>query len=212
MRSGGRLYAADTNQNLVGTIEGPNGDVDIIVERLNRSTLIPLWLLSSKTLRLIPDLYAEVNRTAVETAIPRCSTETSIAAIRVPSWIAVLHGLTLLYGLTSLLRRALRWLMRPLVRFARRDSTATVPDLLPRPLRLLLMAAVIQGALTKFTLPLLAPHFRSSTAAVLTISGCVWLAIQLNALAEGYFYRRLDRRNTSGAVPILWVIRRPPTW
>jgi hypothetical protein len=184
--------------------------VDIIVERLDRGTLIPLCLFSSKTLRSIPDLYAEVNRTAVETAIPSCSTETSIAAIRLLSWIAVLHGLTLPYGLTALLRRTLRWLMRPLVRFARRDPTATVPDLLPRPLRLLLMAAVIQGTLTKF--PALAPHFRSSTAAVLTISGCVWLSIQLKALAEGYFYRRLDSKNTSSAVPILRFIQRPPAW
>jgi hypothetical protein len=79
-------------RTLVGTIEGPNGDVDIIVERMNRGTLIPLYLFSSKTLRSIPDLYAEVNRTAVETAIPRCSTETSSAAIRLFSWIAVLHG------------------------------------------------------------------------------------------------------------------------
>src|SRR5258708_24454077 len=49
------------DQELVGTIGSDKGDVDILVERVDRGKSGSLWLFSSKTLDSIPDLYEEVN-------------------------------------------------------------------------------------------------------------------------------------------------------
>ncbi|HVN81111.1 MAG TPA: mechanosensitive ion channel family protein, partial [Terriglobia bacterium] len=103
----------------------------------------------------------------------------------------------LLSRLAGLLRRRLY-----------RKADLPNPELLPKPIRLLLLALVIRRLLAKLDLPLLARQFWSSAASIITIAGCVWLFILLNGWVEGYVNRRLRGHNLTGRTSMLRLTRR----
>ena len=45
------------NEDRVGTISSGSGEVDIVVERVERAASAPLWLFSRKTLDAVPELF-----------------------------------------------------------------------------------------------------------------------------------------------------------
>jgi MscS family membrane protein len=194
------------DQELVGTISSNSGNVDIFVERVDRGKSGSLWLFSSKTLDSIPDLYDEVNVVSVDNFLPEFLVNTRFAGIALFEWLAVFVGLPLLYFLTVLLSRLIRHLVGLLGRrYKKLDLSHS--DLLPTPVRLLLLAFVIHWIISKVNLPLLARQFWSSTATVITIAASVWLLILFASWGEEYARRLLLSRNLTGAASILPLMR-----
>jgi MscS family membrane protein len=196
------------NQELVGTISSGNGNVDIIVERVDRGKSGMLWMFSSKTLDSIPDLYEEVNVVSVDNILPEFLVNARFAGVPLFEWLAVFVGMPLFYLLTAVLNRALspvvgRWLRR-----LSRKPYLSDPQVLPQPVRLLFLAVVIRWLLAKLSLPLLARQFWFSVVSILTIAGFVWLLILLNSWGERYIRRHLRGRNHTGATSILRLARR----
>src|SRR5215831_17247704 len=54
------------DEDVVGTISTHNGDLDILVERVDRGKAGRVWLFSRKTLDAIPGVYRELSTPAVE--------------------------------------------------------------------------------------------------------------------------------------------------
>jgi MscS family membrane protein len=205
---GSLAFPTRPDQDLVGTVTGDNGNVDIVVERVDRGNGISLWLFSGKTLAAIPGLYKELNAVAVETLIPDFLRETTIAGVPLFEWLAVLAGMPALYLLTALINQLINLIARHILpRFGKRSDLAR-HEFLPRPVRLLLIALVIRWGLSKIALPLLARYFWSNTAALIEITAYVWILILLNGVAEGFLNRRMVRLNRSGANSILRLGRR----
>jgi MscS family membrane protein len=195
------------NQELVGTINTASGSLDIIVERVDRGKSGLLWLFSSKTLESIPDLYQEVNVVSLHDVLPQFLVSTRVAGVVLFEWIAVLVGIPLLYLLTVLLNR----LLSPLAGLLRRtlfQRAEPIPEVLPKPVRLLLLAAVIRWFLSRFSLPLSARQFWSSVAIIMVIAACLWVFLMLNGYGERYILRRLRDRELRGTASILRLGRR----
>jgi MscS family membrane protein len=195
------------DQELVGTIKSDNHTVDIFVERVDRGRSGSLWLFSRKTLDSIPDLYDEINVVSVEHLLPEFLVKTQLASIALFEWLAVFVGLPFLYFLTVLLSRLFGRLIGVLRRRLYRKPDLPNPDLLPNPVRLLLLAILIQWINSKVSLPLLARQFWSSTATVITIAACVWLLILFASWGEVYARRLLRNRNLTGATSTLHLTR-----
>jgi MscS family membrane protein len=196
------------DEDLVGTINSNGGKVDILVEKVTRGKNSPVWLFSTKTLDNIPDLFAEIDAVSVENYLPRFLTQIRIAQIALYDWLAVFLGLPLLYTVTSLVSRGVSpWIGRAR-RHLRKNTELPDPVFLPKPVRLLLMALIIRGTVSKINLPLFARQFWSATAAMMTITAAVWLFILLNGRGEDMLTRRLDRINKSGAKSVLRLGRR----
>ena len=198
------------DQELVGTITSENNNVDILVQRVDRGKSGSLWLFSSQTLAAFPELYNEVNVVSIYDIFPKFLVNTRLANIALFQWLAVLVGMPLLYLLTVLLNRILSRLLGLLRRRLFRKSELPNAELLPRPGRLLLLAFVIQWAISKVSLPLLARQFWSSTATIITIAASVWLLILFASTGEEYARRFLRSRNNTGATSMLrlarWVV------
>jgi MscS family membrane protein len=198
------------DQELVGTIKGDNHNVDVFVERVDRGKSGSIWLFSNKTLESIPDLYDEVNVVSVDRLLPEFLINTRLANVPLFEWLAIFVGMPFLLFLTFLLSRLLRRLMAPLLRRLYRKPDLPNPDLLPQPVRLLLLAFIIQWANSKVSLPLLARQFWSSTATVIIIAACVWLLILVANWGEKYARRLLRNRNLTGSTSIVhlmhWVV------
>ena len=190
-------------EELAGTIRSANGDVDIIVERLDRGKSGPLWLFSSKTLESIPGLFEEVDEVSVDSVLPGFLVNTRFLGIVLFEWLAFFVGIPLFYLFTSLLNRVLKPLVGNWRRRLHNKPDLPNPQVLPVPIRILLLAAVIRWLLTVISLPLLARQFWFSTASIITVMGCVWLLILLNARIEEYLSRRLQVRNLAGTTSVL---------
>jgi MscS family membrane protein len=199
------------NEDLVGTISSANGDVGVLVERVDRKEAEPIWLFSSKTLESVSGLYEEVNLisaekvnlVSVEKVLPGFLINTRLAGIQLFEWFAVFVGMPLLYLAGVLLSRVLSPPVGLLRRRLYRKVDLPNPEFLPTPVRLLLLAAAIRWLLSKINLPLLARQFWSSTATVITIAAIVWMLILSASWGGQYIRQRLRSRNLTGAASML---------
>jgi MscS family membrane protein len=196
------------DQELAGTIKGKQGNVDIVLERVDRGKSGVIWLFSSKTLDSIPDLYDEISVVSVDNVLPEFLINNRFLGIRLFQWLAVFVGIPLFYVLAALLNRLLSPLAGLLLRRFYKKPNLPNPEVLPKPVRLLLQALLIRWMLTKLNLPLIARQFWSSTAAIIAIAGFVWLMIVVNARVEEYISRRFRVRNLTGATSMLRLGRR----
>jgi MscS family membrane protein len=196
------------NLEVIGTIPSNDGNVEIVLERMDRKEAGSVWLFSRETLDAIPELYKVVNVEAVENVLPAFLTETRIANIPLFQWMAVFVAMPVVYLLTGLLGRFLSYLAGRLRRRLRGKPELPDPQVLPRPIRLLILALVIRWTLSRYALPLLPRQFWSITATVITIAAVVWIFILLNGGVEWVIRRRLTRLNRTGAYSILRLGRR----
>jgi len=144
----------------------------------------------------------------VEDKLPAFLHEQKIAKIPLFEWLIALVGLPLVYIFSSLLDR----LFSPLVgrmwyRFRRKPDPKGI-HIIPKPLRLLLLALAIRWMVAYLDLSLLTRQFWSGVASVITIATCVWFVLLLNAWGEDLSRRRLERRGVFGAVSVLRLTRR----
>jgi len=201
---GSLAFPARPDQDLVGTI----GGVDIVLERVDRKGIGSLWLFSNETLAAVPGLYEEANTIAVENVIPGFLVRIRIGHVPLFELLALFLGLPLLYLILTLVNRLLCPIAGRVRRFVRRNADLPNPQVLPKPVRLLLIALTIRWALSKVALPLLARGFWSGTAAVITIAASVWILILCNGAVENVIRRRLVRFGQNGATSVLRLGRR----
>jgi MscS family membrane protein len=206
---GSLSFPAEPNRDLVGPINSASGEVEaeIIVERLDRGKAGFIWLFSRETLEAIPELYRAISTVPVEDFLPGFLVRTRIAQVALYAWLALLLGLPLLFYLMGPLNRVISPLAGRLRRRLRNNPNLRDPEILPRPLRVLALAGIIRWALSEFSFPLLARLVWSGLATFLTIAGCVWLTIRVNAWVEEHLRRQLGRRNLTGAVSFLRFAR-----
>jgi hypothetical protein len=95
------------DEDLVGTVTTSRGDLDIVVERIDRGKLGKVWLFSRKTLDSIPEAFDEISTPPVEALLPQFLVKTRLGSIPLFHWLAIFVGVPLLYFVTGLLNRFL---------------------------------------------------------------------------------------------------------
>ena len=194
------------DEDLVGTIVTANGDLDILLERVDRGKFGKVWVFSRKTLVQIPEVYRELNTSSIEQLLPDFLAKRRVANVPLYEWLAVFVGLPFLYVLTGLLSRLIGLAVWAFRRRLLQSSKPRNPHILPAPIRLLLVAAAIRWLLSVIGLPLLARQFWSTAALMIAILGCMWLLMILNGWGEHYLVWR--RQNISGSASVLRLVRR----
>ena len=194
------------DEDLIGTIPTSKGDLDIVLERVDRGKAGKVWLFSRKSLNSIPDVFQELNTPAVEKFLPEFLVDTRFAAVPLFEWLAVFVGMPLLYVLTGLLNRLTGLIVGAFRRRLLRNRNLQNPKLLAPPIRLLLLALSIYWLLSRVGLPLLARQFWSITVLIITTTALMWLLILCNGWGERYLLRRHPRM--SGSASVLRLIRR----
>ena len=194
------------DEDIIGTIETANGPLDIVVERVDRGKLGRVWLFSRKTLESIPSVYDELSTPTIEKLLPQFLIETRLGGIQLFEWLSVLLGMPFLYFITGLLNRAVSASVGAARRRLKQDAGLRNPQILPPPLRLLMLAGIIRWLLSRVGLPLLARQFWSTTSLLIAVAGCVWLFIVLNGWGEHFLVRR--RPKLTGSASVLRLLRR----
>ena len=177
----------------VGTIPREDGDLDIVLERVNRQPEGWIWLFSRKTLEAIPDVYDEVGRVSIESHLPAFLIDIRLGGVRLYEWAMLLLGPVVLYLIIVLAGRITRrWL----------------PGLLPFPVRLLLLAGALHWVLSVVGFPILVRQLWSAAATLCTAVAAAWLLVLLNARTERYVLRHLAAGDPTGAGSLARVARR----
>jgi MscS family membrane protein len=202
------------NQDLVGVVKSAGGETNIVVERVDRKKEGQVWLFSRDTLNSIPPIYAEITVIPLGRILPDWLVNTRFADSPLYEWLAVLLGIPFVYLLTGLVG----FLISLVVNLIRRLFHAPAlprKQVLPAPVRLILLGIVIRWMLRRVSLPLLARQFWATVSGVFFIAAATWLLIFFtNWLAERA-RRWMQRRNLVGAdslprlmrgvVNVLWV-------
>lgn len=198
------------DQELVGTITSASGSVDILLERVDRGDSGNLWLFSRSTLDAIPDLYDEGDFASEDDlfVLPEFLMNTRFLGIALFQYLAVFVGMPVFYFLTGLLGRLLSPPVGGLRRRLSGKADLANPEILPPPVRLLLLAFLIRWTASKVSLPLFARQFWSGAASIIVIAAFVWLLILFTGYSEGRLNRRLRRRNLAGATSMVRLARR----
>jgi MscS family membrane protein len=194
------------DKDLVGVIQTANGDLDILLERVDRGKAGKVWLFSSETLASIPSAFQEVSESSLERFLPSFMVTTRVADIPLFELVALFIGMPLLYWLTGLLNRLLSMAAGALRRRLRREADLPNPQILRPPIRLLLLAFIIRWLISSFPLPLLARQFWSTMALMIVVVACMWLLMLLNGSGERYIVGH--RRGLSGSASVLRLARR----
>jgi len=194
------------DEDLIGVIQTANGDREILVELVDRGKAGRVWLFSRKTLASIPDAFQELNANATERVLPNFMVSTRVAHIPLFEWLAVFVGMPFLYLLTGVLNRLIGLAVGGVRRHLGRNAGLQNPQVLPPPIRLLLLALIIRWLVSRIPLPLLARQFWSSTALMITVVACMWLLMLLNGWGERYLVEH--RRSLSGSASALRLVRR----
>ncbi len=205
---GSHYFPAEPDTDLVGTVQGPDGEVDIVLQRIKLGERGAVWMFSKQTLKDVPELYKDLNLVSVDHAFPAFFTQHKIAGIPLFHWIFALIGIPAIYALTSLLDKLISPLIGRIWSRLRGSAGSPRVHIVPQPVRLLLLALIIRWLVATLNLSLLTRQLWSSVAGVITIATCVWLLILLNSWGENLSRRRLERRGVQGTVSIVRLVRR----
>ncbi|HEY1342437.1 MAG TPA: mechanosensitive ion channel family protein [Bryobacteraceae bacterium] len=205
---GSLSYPNDSDQELVGTVASHGGDVKIVLQRIDRGKSGPVWLFSSSTLSEIPDVYKDIATVSPDAVLPPFLVQKRILHVALFQWFAGIVGLPLLYFAMAPVNRALGALIGKARRRLRRRPDLKNPRLLPGPVRLLILAALIRWAVSQVALSLRARQIWAAIAVLLGIAGLVWLAMHMSSWVEAQIRARLSRRKLTGVVSIVRFARR----
>lgn len=194
------------DEDLIGTIDTAGGQLDITVERVDRGKAGKVWLFSRKTLSSIPAVFQELNTPGVEQILPEFLVKTRILAIPLFEWLAVLLGLPLLYLLTGLLNRGASVGTERLLHRFNRSHSGRKLQVLPAPVRLLVLALIIHLLTTSVALPLLARQFWSTAVLLICAVAAIWLLFIISSRSERYVVTH--RYALSGSAAVVRLFRR----
>jgi len=194
------------DRDVVGTVMTAAGPLDLVVERVNRGALGPVWLFSRKTLDAIPDAYAEIDLVSVDRFLPTFATK-KIGGIRLFQWLLLLVIFPVFYQVAELLARVNRSLI---IRWRRRRGRPDDPPahILPGFIRLLIFAIFIRWMIGTVELPLVERQFWTAITAMIGIASVAWALLVLDGAAERYLRRRLQGSSYSEIAALLRLGRR----
>ncbi len=194
------------DQEVIGTVNSAQGDVEIVLIRRPGENATPVWLFSRRTLDSVPVVYEEITLRRDDRPVYRFLSE-KIGRIRVLESLSVLLGLLAFYALTLALNRILSGLLGRMWPGAFKTAKTAGRNVLPLPARLLVMALAGRWVMANLSLSLFVRQFWTTAARSVTIATVVWLLILLNGEIEQYFTRRFPP-SQAGVTSLLRIVRR----
>ena len=195
------------NRDLLGFIPSDSGNVDFLLERVQRGKDRPVWLFSAESLSEVPRLYDELGETWVERYVPEQLRTRRLFSLPLYQWLEGLLGLPLILGLASILTRILTTFLRPLLRRLTHEQDDRRLTSLAWPLRLEVLSLLIYG-ISRFAESLLARRFWASVALTLGVIAVTWLLMRLGDVTTELLSRRLLRVNRSVDIMLVRLINR----
>ena len=182
------------NRELVGIVKTKKGEYKILLERVQKENNPQVWLFSSETLKIVPQVYDEIDIPWIERHLPVVLTETRLAGHPLYRWILPLLVLPLALFLGWLFLTILFSLLRePL---SRRLDEALMKKIgrVKKPLLLLFSSGAIY-VMSMGAVSMLGRLFWTFLASTTAVVGLTWIVVHLIDTGADVLERS---RNTAG--------------
>jgi MscS family membrane protein len=182
------------NLELVGIVKTKKGEHKILLQRVQKENNPPVWLFSSETLKIVPQIYDEIDIPWIERHLPAALTETRFAGQPLYRLIMPFLVLPLAFFLGWLFLTMLFAIVRePLGR--RLDETLMKKlGRAKKPLLLLFAAGAIY-VMSLGAVSMLGRLFWTFLASTTAVVGLTWIVVHLIDTGADVLERR---RNTAG--------------
>jgi MscS family membrane protein len=194
--------------DLVGTVKGKAGPVDIQLERVQRGGQPPIWLFSAATLRGISPVYEEIRPPWFERFLWQPLRDIRFLDLELWQWIVLPVALTLALVLAWLLSRALFAALRPVLFWLTGQPSAAQLAGIRAPVRLVVLSLVLIAWLSSSASSLLMRFYASQLAAAIGIFGLAWLALRLVDTSADLIRTHLTYLNQPGRIAITQLFQR----
>jgi len=183
------------NRELVGTVKTKKGEYKILLERVQKENNPPVWLFSSETLKLVPQIYEEIDIPWLERHLPAAMTETRLVGHPLYRWIIPLVVFPLAIFLGWLFTRVLFALVREPMRNRFGDAVMSKLRGIRKPM-MLLFSSIAVYIISLGSASLLARLFWTFMASTMAVVGLTWLLLyMIDAGAEIIEGRRPEAAN-----------------
>jgi MscS family membrane protein len=207
-KPGGELQdGLPPTRNRVGAVDTPSGELEILVERVDRRGKGPIWLFSSETLAHIPAVAKELGLFTPEEYIPRPLVDIKIFSLPLYRWIGMILALAIALGLGTVITWALVPLLQPLLRRLTGEEDDRRLVSIKAPIRLILVAVAIRLAAT-ISWSLDIRQFWIRVATTVGIIGLAWLMIHFTDIVSELASRGQRRRGRLGKIAMWGLVRR----
>jgi MscS family membrane protein len=166
------------NRELVGTVKTKRGEYKILLERVRKENNPPVWLFSSETLKLVPQIYEEIDIPWLERHLPAALTETRLAGHPLYRWMTPLLVIPMVLVLGWLFTRLLVAMVREPMTKRFGDAVMLKLRGIRNPLMLLFAAGAIY-IISLSSVSLLARLFWTFLASTTAVVGITWLFLYL---------------------------------
>jgi MscS family membrane protein len=176
------------DRELVGTIEGPNTRLDVVLVRVRYGDQVPVWLFSADTLRGVETIHEEFEPSFVEQYLPRAFTQGYGARYRWWSWSIVTVSILLALVIAFALGRVAEAILK------RASGTASfrwVP--LMRPARWVVFGVAVR-LLSQYFLTLRQRYMGERLALTFIAVGVIWLLMRVVGSLVSRWTHRLEHQ------------------
>jgi len=179
----------------VGTVKTKRGEYKILLERVQKENNPPVWLFSSETLKLVPQIYEDIDIPWIERHLPAALTENLLAGQPLYRWLIPLVVIPLALLVGWLFTRMLIALVREPMRNRFGEAVMSKLRGIVKPMMLLFSAGAVY-TISLGSASLLARLFWAFLASTTAVVGLTWLLLYLiDAGAEVIEGRRPEAAN-----------------
>ncbi len=196
------------NVDQVGTVKSGTVTLDIMLERVQRTGELPIWLFSAATLKGIPAVYEEIRPAWVERFLSKPFREIRFLGLALWQWIGLPVALALVMGFAWLLSRGLFAVLRPLLFWFTGEQTVAQFAQITSPIRLVVLSVLMAIWLSMTHLPLLTRFDLTRVAVAIGAVGLTWLFLRLTDISAQLMEIHFRRLSQPGRIAITQLLRK----
>ena len=181
------------DQEMVGTIEGPEGSLNLLLVRVTQEDTEPIWLFSAETLANLKEFQRSSTLFWVEEKLPAALAEKQFLGVALWKWLANFLSFPVLFaGLWLLL-----FVAALLMRLIGRKEWKRLPRRAFGPLACLLVLVLHWWMIRPVGLPILFRYYQNRAMVLCLIAVFLWLAMHCMDWVGNLMVRRtLDQHRT----------------
>jgi MscS family membrane protein len=205
--SGNLLDNLRMTREKIGVVRTSAGDLDILLDRVQRDQGPSMWLFSSDTLAQIPTVYSHLQTHDFARYVPAALRQ--IEFFGLPLWrlIFIIGAIALAILLSALVTRLLLLVFGIIFQERQLLSSKEMVSRLKQPIRILLLSLAVWTC-GLFSLSVLARHRWTLVAQILLVLGVAWLLICLVNLGAEAGTRRSIAQGLQDRVAVITLAQR----
>jgi len=197
----------DKQRELVGTINTPQGQIDVLLDLVKRPDESPIWLFSQETLRQVPAAYASMQHKNFEDYFPEWAVSTKFLSVPLWRWGTFLLTVLISLALASIVTRLVLWILRISFRKKLTGNVEAGVLRLRGPVFGLIVALALRVA-AGHAITALARHNWNMLATVAAWFSGAWLLVRLTDLLIAYQRGRYLRQMQWERVTLIGLVGR----